>query len=195
MNDWLTIEHDLSLISPSLHPNVTLHSDVVSFDSFFCDASLRRDKQQELCPRTTMRIQSHHPWHSLRKEILDKHSLCSKYSYQPISRKAVAVKPNLGIIPNLISIGFCFLKVSFLSFVFLLYKLKIKWTLSLGLGRIKHYIINVKHLTQSLTNGRRETNVHCFLPSQLLKVDTVQSGWGLAAKTCWMPKRKMYFKI
>ena len=38
--------------------------------------------------------------------------------------------------------------------------------------------------TQSLTNGRRATNVHCFLSSQFLKVDTVQGGWGLAAKTC-----------
>lgn len=70
------------------------------------------------------------------------------------------------------------------SFSFLICKLEIKSTLSGSFGRIKCYIINVKHLTQSLTNGRRATNVRCFLSSQLLKVDTVQSGWRLAVKTC-----------
>jgi hypothetical protein len=53
-----------------------------------------------------------------------------------------------------------------------------------GLGRIKHYVIYVKHLTQSLTKGRRAANVRSFLSSWFLKVDTVQSGWGLGAKTC-----------
>lgn len=58
----------------------------------------------------------------------------------------------------------------------------------MGLERIKHYVINVKHLTWSLTNGGRTANVHCFLSSQFLKVDTVQRGGGLAAKTRWMQK-------